>query len=143
MTAVTSLMRVQQILMAHLNTVLEPFDLTFPRYETLMLLYYSRTGALPMGKIGERLQVHPTSVTSLVDRLERHRYVVREPHSTDRRAVLARITQAGSQVAQEASRLLNTDQFGLGALRREQQEKLTVLLAEVRKVAGDEVGSAT
>ena len=35
-----------------------------------MLLSFSRRGALPLGKIGERLQVHATSVTPLVKRLE-------------------------------------------------------------------------
>ena len=34
-------MRVQQILLARLNGLLEPFDLTFARYEALMLLFYS------------------------------------------------------------------------------------------------------
>src|SRR5690606_8477396 len=42
MAAVTSIMRVQQILLARLNDTLKPFDLTFPRYEALMLLFYSR-----------------------------------------------------------------------------------------------------
>ena len=51
MAAVTSIMRVQQILLARLNDTLKPFDLTFPRYEALMLLYYSRKGALPLGKM--------------------------------------------------------------------------------------------
>ena len=71
MSAVTSIMRVQQILLARLNDELKPFDLTFPRYEALMLLYYSRRGALPLGKMGDRLQVHRTSVTNIIDGLER------------------------------------------------------------------------
>ena len=57
MSAVTSIMRAQQILLARLNETLKPFDLTFPRYEALMLLYYSRRGALPLGKMGDRLQL--------------------------------------------------------------------------------------
>jgi hypothetical protein len=32
MSAVTSIMRVQQILLARLNELLEPYDLTFARY---------------------------------------------------------------------------------------------------------------
>src|SRR5664280_2409958 len=35
-------------------------------YEILMLLSFSRTGAMPMKRGGSRLQVHPTSVTSAV-----------------------------------------------------------------------------
>ena len=58
MAAVTSIMRVQQILLARLGELLRPFGLTFPRYETLMVLVFSRTGSLAVGKMGERLQVH-------------------------------------------------------------------------------------
>ena len=82
MDAVTSIMRTQQILLTRLNPVLRPHGLTFPRYEALMILYLSRQGALPLGKIGKRLQVHPTSVTSLIDGLEKQGFVIREPHVT-------------------------------------------------------------
>ena len=92
MSAVTSIMRVQQILLARLNDTLKPFDLTFPRYEALMLLYYSRQGALPLGKMGDRLQVHRTSVTNIIDGLEKSGFVTREPHERDRRTTLANIT---------------------------------------------------
>ena len=72
-------MRAQQILLQRLNGLLRGHDLTFPRYEALMILYLSRRGALPLGKIGERLQVHATSVTNLIDGLERAGFVRREP----------------------------------------------------------------
>ncbi len=81
MMAVTSLMRVQQILLARLNDALAPYELTFARYEALMLLYLSRAGSLPLGKMGARLQVHPTSVTNLIDGLEQLGYALREPAS--------------------------------------------------------------
>jgi len=55
MAAVTSIMRAQQVLMARLNDLLRPLGLTFPRYEALMLLSFTRTGALPLGKIGEAI----------------------------------------------------------------------------------------
>ena len=70
MRAVTSMMRVHQLLLTELDELLRPLGLTFARYEVLVLLSFSRRGALPLGKIGERLQVHATSVTPLVKRLE-------------------------------------------------------------------------
>ena len=96
MAAVTSVMRAQQVLLAHLNDALRPFGLTFPRYEALMLLLFTRAGALPLGKVGERLQVHRTSVTNIVDKLERDGLVERVPHAEDRRATLAEITAGGA-----------------------------------------------
>ncbi len=80
MVAVTSIMRAQQILLARLNALLEPLDLTFPRYETLMVLYYSRQGEMPLGKLSDRLQVHRASVTNVIDKLEDRGYVTRVAH---------------------------------------------------------------
>src|ERR1044072_9359696 len=81
-----------------------PFDLTFARYEALVLLTFSRKGALPLGKMGERLMIHPTSVTNIVDRLEAQGLVKRRPHATDRRTTLAEITDEGRELVEEATR---------------------------------------
>jgi DNA-binding MarR family transcriptional regulator len=137
MMAVTSIMRVQQILLARLNEVLEPFGLTFARYEALMVLYYSRAGALPLGKIGGRLQVHPTSVTNLIDGLERAGYVVRSPHPTDRRATLGSITERGREAAAAATVALHEIRFGTEPLRKADLQSVTDLLREFR-LAADE-----
>ena len=137
MAAVTSIMRAQQVLLARLNELLGPLGLTFPRYEALMLLSFTRTGALPLGKVGERLQVHRTSVTNIIDKLEKDELVRRVPHEADRRTTLAEITDAGRDVAQRATLLLNDDAFGLAALDDGEQEQLTDLLRTLRIEAGD------
>jgi DNA-binding MarR family transcriptional regulator len=140
MAAVTSIMRVQQILLARLNDALRAHGLTFPRYEALMLLSFTRDGALPLGKIGERLQVHRTSVTNIVDKLEQDGLVRRVPHESDRRATLAALTDEGRRVAGEATLELNAAAFSLGALPPEDQEQLTALLEAVRRAEGDFIG---
>jgi DNA-binding MarR family transcriptional regulator len=137
MMAVTSVMRVQQIWLARLNETLTPFELTFARYEALMLLYLSRTGALPLGKIGIRLQVHPTSVTNLIDGLEKLGYADRMPHPDDRRTTLAAITERGREVAASATQALNENRFGTEPLRRRELESLTAVLETARRQAGD------
>lgn len=111
MALVTSITRVQAIFQQRIDSLLKPFDLTFARYEILMLLSFSREGALPMGAIGRRLQVHPTSVTSAIDRLERQGFVSREDHPTDRRAKLARLTEDGRSTAKAATEVLNAQVF--------------------------------
>src|SRR5919107_2106575 len=103
MHAVTSLMRVQQLVLTQLDEILRPHGLTFARYEALVLLTFSRTGSLPLGKMGERLQVHPTSVTSIVDRLEAAGHVVRRKHPADGPAVLAEITDSGRAVVEAST----------------------------------------
>jgi DNA-binding MarR family transcriptional regulator len=137
MMTVTSVMRVQQIWLARLNETLAPFELTFARYEALMLLYLSRAGSLPMGKIGARLQVHPTSVTNLIDGLEKLGYAERTPHPEDRRTTLAAITARGREVASAATDALNQDRFGTDPLRPGELRTLTDVLTRARREAGD------
>lgn len=137
MMAVTSVMRVQQILLARLNETLQLYGLTFARYEALMLLYFSRAGSLPMGKIGARLQVHPASVTNLLGGLEKRGLARREPHPSDGRATLATITESGREAAERATSALHKIRFGTDALSRAELKSITDLLRQVRVAAGD------
>jgi len=137
MHAVTSLMRVQQLLIGRLDAILRPHGLTFARYEALVLLTFSSRGSLPLGKMGERLQVHPTSITSIIQRLVADGHVVRLPHPGDGRAVLAEITDAGRAVVEAATADLVGADFALGALDEDQLGQLSELLRSVRREAGD------
>jgi DNA-binding MarR family transcriptional regulator len=141
MAAVTSVMRAQQLVLAGVDRILRPLGLSFARYEVLMLLMFSRRGSLPLSVVGSRLQVHPTSITSAVDRLEAQGLVRRSPHPRDRRAVLAEISDDGRALAEKASGLLNDQLFGdlsseLGLSERE-AATLVELVRSMRRAAGD------
>lgn len=137
MAAVTSIMRVHQILLSELDTLLRPFGLTFARYEALVLLSFSRTGALPLRLIGERLMVHPTSVTNTIDRLERAELVVRRPNPQDRRGTLAEITPAGRAAVRRATEVLMAASFGLSDYDDAELDAMFGLLRNLRVAAGD------
>lgn len=136
MRLVTTLTRVQQLLHQRIDELLRP-DLTFARYEILMLLVFSRRGALPMSVIGSRLQVHAASVTSAVDRLERDGYVARERGEADRRLVLARITPRGRRRALSATDTLNREVFDDVGVADGAARQLTAGLDRVRAHLGD------
>jgi len=137
MAAVTSIMRAQQILLAELDAILRPYGLTFARYEALVLLSFSRAGALPLRVIGERLMVHPTSVTNTIDRLQAQGMVVRRPNPDDGRGRLAEITDRGRDAVQVATRDLMTAQFGMAAYSDSDRGELFSLLRGLRLSAGD------
>lgn len=137
MHAVTSLMRVQQLVIGRLDALLKPHELTFARYEALVLLVFSSRGSLPLGKMGERLQVHPTSVTSIVRRLESAGLVTRLPHPEDGRAVLAEITDAGREIVEQATADLVAADFGLEVLDADRLAELSEVLRPIRSGAGD------
>lgn len=139
MRFVTTITRVQQLLHQRIDELLRP-DLTFARYEILMLLVFSRRGALPMSVIGSRLQVHAASVTSAVTRLERDGYVERVAGETDRRRVLARITPAGRRRALKATELLNARVFGDTGLPGPSLRATAAELDRLRAHFGDAIG---
>ena len=137
MAAVTSIMRAQQLLLAELDGLLRPHGLTFARYEALILLTFSRRGALPMRVIGERLMVHPTSVTNIIDRLEEQGMVVRRPNPRDGRGTLAEITGRGRRAAEEATGDLMAARFGMGGYPTGELDQVFTLLRGLRLAAGD------
>jgi DNA-binding MarR family transcriptional regulator len=137
MAAVTSIMRAQQVILGRVDKALKPYGITFSRYEVLMLLYFSRAGKLPMRKIGQRLQVHPTSVTNAIDRLEAAGLVQRGQHPTDRRTILIELLPAGRDLAMEATAALNKEVFDDPGLKPEQLQELWAILADLRQSAGD------
>lgn len=137
MAAVTSIMRVHQVLLQRIDRLLEPYDLTFARYEVLVLLTFSRTGELPLSRVGERLQVSPASVTNAIDRLERSGYVRREPHPTDGRTTLAVLTDAGRDTVDAATRSLTGARFGADGISDADARQLFRILAGFRAAAGD------
>jgi len=137
MAAVTSIMRAQQILLGQLDAILRPHGLTFARYEALVLLSFSRGGALPLGLIGERLMVHPTSVTNIIDRLEKQGLVARRRNPLDGRGRLAEITSPGREAVQRATADLMAAGFGMAGYDREQLREIFALLRGLRVAAGD------
>lgn len=137
MAAATSIMRAQQIVLGRVDEALKPFGLTFARYEALVLLTFSRHGSLPLGKMGERLMIHPTSVTNIVDRLEAQGLVRRVDHPTDRRTTLCEITDEGRAVVDTATAAVSAVELGITGLSAPEVEQLTALLTKLRLAAGD------
>lgn len=137
MTAVTSIMRAHQLMLARVDETLRPFGLTFARYELLTLLSFSRSGRMPMASASSRLQVHPTSVTNTVDRLEAQGFVRREPHPTDGRATLVVLTDEGRALSERATAALNGAVFEKPGLSADDTDELVRLIARMRRDAGD------
>lgn len=137
MTLVTSVNRAQQLLEARVEAVLRPFSLSFARFEVLRLLAFTREGRMPMRSAVRRLQVHPTSVTSTVDRLVRDGLVTREPHPTDGRATVLAITDAGRERVELATAALNDEAFTATGLEDDELAELVRIIALLRKRSGD------
>lgn len=137
MAAITAIMRTQQILLGRIEEVLRPFGLTFARYELLALLSFARGGELPMSRASALLQVHPTSVTNAVDRLQDAGLVGRSPHPTDGRTTLVGLTVQGRSLVQRATAALNSEVFAQSGFTDDDVEQLIRVLHGFRRRAGD------
>lgn len=137
MSAVTSIIRAQQLLLARIDAALKPFSLSFARYELLRLLGFTREGRMPMASAIARLQVHPTSVTNTVDRLVRDGLVEREPHPGDGRAAMLVLTASGRELVESATDALNTQVFAQPGLSASDTADLVAIIARLRKNSGD------
>lgn len=142
MTMVTSLVRAHQLLMEQVDKALRPYGLTLARYEILRLLSFTRSGRMPMTRLGSLLQVHPTSVTSAVERLVKQKYVERLRRDEDRRVVLAAITGDGRDAVEAATIALNEGVFTDLGIDPGDVTQLTQLLGRLRAASGDHVASA-
>jgi DNA-binding MarR family transcriptional regulator len=109
MAAATSIMRVQQLLLARFDAIAAE----------------------------ERLMVHPTSATNIIQRLAASGFVERLPNPADGRGTLARITPRGVAAMEAVTMALHESDFGLGDLTDAQTSALTAVLRTVRLGAGD------
>lgn len=136
MAAVTTITRVQQILENQVEEALSPFGLSFSRFEILRLLGFTRNGRLPMGKISDRLQIHPASVTSAVKRLEREGLIERVGSADDSRVVLAVLLDKGRRLLEPATKAVN-DVFTNTGLSDQELDRMIGLMTPIRSRAGD------
>ena len=138
MRFVTSVMRVQQLLLAELDATLKPYGITFARYEVLVLHHLQPRGPAPaVSKIGRA----PHGAPDVGD--QRHRparrggLVERTADETDRRRTFAELTAEGKDVVAGATKALMAIEFGVPGLEPADQHATTELLRSLRVAAGD------
>lgn len=137
MAVVTSIMRANQIFLSQLDLELRDFDITFARFEVLGLLSFSRRGRLPLGRLSERLQVSPASITKSVTKLEAQGLLKRTQDSADGRTFWAEITPEGLTRVNAATEHLNSTVLAEIRLDHDDQDLLVDILTRLRRRNGD------
>ena len=90
------------------------------------------------GEVAARMHITSGTVTSLLDNLERKRYVVRSSDRDDRRRVLVDITPAAQAVLDEALPAIQqvTRQL-IDRIGTQRQQALLDILDEIRQAVAD------
>lgn len=106
--------------------------LTGPQLSVLKIL--EATGDLSLTELSERMSAKNSTITGIVDRMERDGLVVRDRSSTDRRVVLIRATAKGKELARSvpvsAMELLTSALASLDGHDRQELTRIVLALAE-------------
>ncbi|HWN36094.1 MAG TPA: MarR family transcriptional regulator [Pseudonocardia sp.] len=135
--AMGALMRTHQLMVNEMDRLLKPHNLSRTAFLLMATLLMSREHTRPLGQLSRHLMVHPTTVTLVIDQLAGRDLVTRRPHPTDRRTVLATLTDEGRRVVAKASDDLGAAQFGLSGVSESLAQRLTGVLGQVRTKMGD------
>jgi DNA-binding MarR family transcriptional regulator len=129
-----------ELLEKRIARLLQPFGLSPATGLVLSILADSDTPISP-NHIAERLIISRASVTSLIDSLEKHGYVKRQPHVSDRRMLSIELTGAGRQVAEQFRPIVHQHQnLWLNILSGAEQEQLIQTLHRVQAELIDSEG---
>lgn len=93
------LSRAMQTIAKRVEEDIKNYGLNTTEFAVLELLYHK--GSQPIQKIGEKVLLASSSITYVVDKLEKKRLLIRKPCSEDRRVTYAVITEKGQEFMAE------------------------------------------
>jgi DNA-binding MarR family transcriptional regulator len=88
-----SLRRIFKAIQDYSLEVSDKFGITAPQLWALKTI--SKNESLPLGELSKKMYLRPSTITGLIDRLEKRGYVVRDRDQRDRRVVKIRLTPKG------------------------------------------------
>jgi DNA-binding MarR family transcriptional regulator len=135
--AMAAILRTHQVVGAALDKALRGHDLGRTAYLMMTTLRMSPGYTRPLGQLSRQIMVHPTTITLVIDQLEKRDLVRRSPHPTDRRTILAILTPEGLRVLDETSEALAGVGYGLDGVSEQLAVTLTEILRQVREKLGD------
>lgn len=135
METLSSLLRTREILADWMDNRLADLDLSWIDYDLLSVIEFIGGGSMALGKIRNyvrRFVVHQTSITNTVARLTDRGIVTTHTDANDGRVTKVKLTPLGRRRLRRAHNVLADNDFGLGALSRDQQRTLIDLLYAIR-----------
>ena len=127
-----ALMRAADGIRRELVRTLQPFDLTLPQFNVLIIL--RREAELPTLDVAERLVEQTPGITRLMNTLTVKRYIRRRRCKDDRRQQLCSLTDAGRRVIDAViPHIFATHQRIISDLTADEVAQMTALLRRVPK----------
>jgi len=125
-----SLRQIFKAIQDYSQEVSKKFGITGPQLWALKTI--SANGNLPLGELTKKMYLHPSTVTGVVDRLEKKGYVVRDRGQEDRRVVKVHLTPKGKKLVRKAPNPIQGKM--VYGLRKLEQRKLNSIYDSVQKL---------
>ncbi len=123
-----------RLLGQQLSQRLKPTGLSVDKAKILALLIDGN--GMSMGELAQILVVNNPTLTKMVDRMVTDKLVFREPDSNDRRKVLIRITNSGTDLHGTAQRVIQDQQLQIDNSYQQSEELgnlLSVFIQQLRR----------
>ena len=96
---IQSLRRISKAIQNYSQEVSKKFGITGPQLWTLKTLAVD--GNLSLGELSKKMYLHPSTVSGVVDRLEKKGFVRRDRAQEDRRVVTVHLTPKGKKLVKK------------------------------------------
>lgn len=124
------MLRVRDLLLRRMDQALSEFGTSHARFQVLAIICHESEG-LQLSEIAAQASVHPTTLTSTVDRLVRDGLIERRANPNDRRGIFAVGTRKGYELYRKARASLSGIEYGLSDVDTATISKLIVNLDRV------------
>lgn len=125
-----SLRRIIKSLQDYSQTVFSHFGITGPQLWALKTI--NQLGSLSLGELSKRMYLHPSTISGVIDRLEKKGYLVRDRIENDRRVVRVQLTPKGKMLVRKAPNPVQGKM--IYGLRKLKKEKLNLIYESVQKL---------
>jgi DNA-binding MarR family transcriptional regulator len=127
-----SLRRIIKSLQDYSQKVSSHFGITGPQLWVVKTIY--ENGGLSLGELSKRMYLNPSTITGVVDRLEKKRYVLRDRSEKDRRVVKVQLTPKGNRLAKRTPKPIQGKM--IYGLRKLKEDELFLIYKSVEKLVG-------
>jgi DNA-binding MarR family transcriptional regulator len=127
-----SLRRIFKAIQDYSQKVSQKYGITGPQLWALKTI--SKAGSLSLGELSKKMYLHPSTVTGVVDRLQKKGYVSRDRTQKDRRVVKVLLTSQGKRLVKKAPNPVQGEM--IHGLRRMKQGELRKIHESVDKLVG-------
>ncbi len=134
--------KVLRRIQAYYQQRLAPFELTAPQFFVLVAL--CNEDGVSFSELAEKVAVDASTLTGIIDRMERNSFVERRPDPEDRRVIRIFLTSKAEEIAPQVMPFANQLDANIGSFFPEEQfeifERVLAQLAEIPEYETKERG---